>query len=489
MRFVRRPSSSDLRRETSWQLRALLLLLVLLGLTACGAESSSSSEIGRIDAPLVTQSASGTTYRLEGVTLTVSGPTNATLTSNDTDPNETELTAELPVGTYSALLEPGWSLVRLTEDGPTVVDADLLSPNPTTLTIQSNAVTHLTLSFAAEGAAIQFAPGSLEVDFEVIEGTPSLPLLAAEPVSLPGTPIDLAAGAGRAFVLAGTSLAGFDTSGAKVFETAPGFSGGTPRAVLADDQDAIVVSTNTSNIVLTRVEGTTGGIIDSLTFPTNSSLVTQSGVCAVRDAAGRVVVATNENGAEVRVRAFSGGALHYLTFLSGPYVQPTFCDLVAKPDGSVVHGGRAGGQRIHLTHVDSNGFAQPLGTFGVGVTSGFQLADGSGQSVFAAWSDGNRLSFGQFGAGFDHLLAEHYDGPNAVSDLLTGTFAGQSPSLLLAGQLGGEAFLGTFSWAGAPQSVNTGNGTGVVAADAGQGLIWSLIAQGGSEYVLHVHPQ
>src|SRR5690606_310398 len=138
-RFVRRPSSSDLRRETSWQLRALLLLLVLLGLTACGAESSSSSEIGRIDAPLVTQSASGTTYRLEGVTLTVSGPTNATLTSNDTDPNETELTAELPVGTYSALLEPGWSLVRLTEDGPTVVDADLLSPNPTTLTIQSNA--------------------------------------------------------------------------------------------------------------------------------------------------------------------------------------------------------------------------------------------------------------------------------------------------------------------------------------------------------------
>lgn len=472
---------------TSWVVGWVCATLCALALAACSGQSSVEGEVGRIDATLVTQTPNGTTYRLENVTVTVTGPTSTSLVSDDSDPAETELTTELPVGSYTATLEPGWSLVRLSETGSTGVPATLLSPNPIAVTIHAGEVTRVTLRFETSGGVIEFEPGALQVDVEVVETTPALPLLTTAPVSLPGNVLDVAAGPNRAYVLAGSTVVGLTPTGDTLFQWP--VPTGTPRAVLADGETAVVVATSTSTLHVTRLDGTTGSAIETVNFPTASTIMASSEVCATVDPAGRIVVATNENGNEVRTRSFDGSNLFYMATVTGAFAQPMRCDLVAKPEGRTFLGVRTTTQRIQLTRLEPTGLPTLLGSVGSGVSGGFQLADGGspdGLFVASGVPGGLRLSLTE-GSG-ETVLAELGPAPGAVNDLISGTFAGQSGlSVLVAGQLGG-AFVGTFAPDGSALSENRESGSSVLAADAGDGLVWALV-QEGSQTLLRLYPE
>jgi hypothetical protein len=82
------------------------------------AESEQPREFATLGMPLVTQ-ANGVTYRLREATFNVSGPVSVLL-SSDTDPLADAITATLPTGDYTVLLEPGWTLTR--EDASGIPD-------------------------------------------------------------------------------------------------------------------------------------------------------------------------------------------------------------------------------------------------------------------------------------------------------------------------------------------------------------------------------
>lgn len=480
--------TADSRWWGTWSRLPILLLLTTLGLWlgGCGSEDPGKLNTGRVDAQLVTTAASGTSYRLESVTLTIDGPTPTTLVGDDTDPDETILAAELDAGAYTAILEPGWTLVRLDEEGPVPEEATLLSPNPAAFTITSGAVTSLTLTFQTSGGVIQFAPGTLEVDIDVVTTTPSLPVLASSAPSLPGAPLDLAAGPGLAYVLTSTSLVGLEPGGSMVFNAV--LPSGTGRTVLADGDDAVVVTTEGTTARLLRYDAT-GNLIGSVPFNTGF-FSPQSEVCATRSPSGLIVVATHENGPEVRVRAFDGPNLHWMSVLNGPFAQPLRCDLFVKQNDITVFGARTGSQSIQVNRIFPDGISGGTTTLGAGVTDRFQIADdGSPEGFLAAWGGPGSAQLVRVDGGSLSMLQVLAGSTNTVRELLSGSFFGQ-PGLtaVLAGQVGGEGFLGAFTVEGEPVSENRDGGSEIIAADAGHGLLWTL-ATGPTERLLTAYPQ
>jgi len=133
---------------------------------ACDGPQGFTTEFGTMD--LALQSDVGdTTYQLGNASFDISGTTDMTLTAEDTD-QESLLEQDLPVGPYRITLEPGWQLFELTEQGPSAVDATLLTDIPIAFDIVEGAVTDVSFEFQVRGDDIALgASGSLRVGIGV----------------------------------------------------------------------------------------------------------------------------------------------------------------------------------------------------------------------------------------------------------------------------------------------------------------------------------
>jgi hypothetical protein len=134
-----------------------MLLLGGLGslLAGCGNGSGggdTEDAVGQLALPLVTQGASGITYRLREATFAISrygyyegppgtggamagggmgsggsGGNDVVLVSSEDDPDATSISVSLEEGTYYVQLLPGWHFEKESPTGTEVVEATLLS--------------------------------------------------------------------------------------------------------------------------------------------------------------------------------------------------------------------------------------------------------------------------------------------------------------------------------------------------------------------------
>jgi hypothetical protein len=454
------------------RLVAISISCLAFWLVAC-SQGPDVTSIGRVSTALVTTSPSGTEYGLRSVTITIAGPTPTTLMSNDTDPNETSLTAELAVGSYSATLEPGWVLERLDPNGPVAVDATLLSPNPVAFSISANTTANVTFLFQTDGGVIIFDPGTLVVDFEVQETTPTLPLLAEIDVAFVGNVVDVAATPGRGFVLSSDNLASFAGDGSLVFQTALPF--GNARRVVAAGNDSIVVGIINNSLAVVRYD-LNGLLLESFQVPANASILAGSEVCVDHDGVGRLAVVTHENGSEMRVRVLNGPNILNTMAIMGNLASPGRCEVFFRPDGRVVFGARGNGAQMFLAEMAPGGaplFVVNLPGTGTGR---FQLADdGTSDGLFAAFENGGGLELRRLVSGGGILWSTGFTGinPSSANQLLSGSFLGAPGiSAFLAGGLGGTDYLTAVADDGTPIAEVTTGGPQLVGADAAGGLLW-----------------
>jgi hypothetical protein len=137
----------------------------LMGCGSSGAPGAKNKAMGTIRMTLTAQT-NGTTYRLRNAIFDISGVVSLSLDS-ETNPNASVLSATLPAGNYSIYLQDGWFLERL--DGTTfvVVDATLVSPNPTSFAIVTATTTNVLYQFATNGTIVSIGSGTLDVSIDV----------------------------------------------------------------------------------------------------------------------------------------------------------------------------------------------------------------------------------------------------------------------------------------------------------------------------------
>jgi hypothetical protein len=127
------------------------------------------SEQGQIQLSLIGVSNSGTAYRLRQAIIVVQGPSSTTFLDSDTDPNSSTLGASVPVGLYTAFLQEGWVLERLSDLGgsPQPLQATLLSPNPIGFAVAPGQATRVPLRFSVGDETLDI--GSFDIVLEVEE--------------------------------------------------------------------------------------------------------------------------------------------------------------------------------------------------------------------------------------------------------------------------------------------------------------------------------
>ena len=129
---------------------------------------------GTLNLPLVT-TVSGHTYRLTGY-IYYNGAAFGQLFLGD----ETELSATLPTGNYSAYLEY-YSLERLDDQGNYVpVQATLVSSNFQSFTIYNLASTTISFQFQTDGLIVTVGSGNLHVAVDVTEVPPTCTILGSD---------------------------------------------------------------------------------------------------------------------------------------------------------------------------------------------------------------------------------------------------------------------------------------------------------------------
>lgn len=134
-------------RRMTRRVGTLLLVAAGLGLAGCGNAGQGNGEpenkVGQLALPLVTQGASGTTYRLRDATFNIyrygywggggssvgggGGSVLVTSVSSETDPNAATISVSLEEGSYYLELVPGWHFEQQTSSGWEDVEATLLS--------------------------------------------------------------------------------------------------------------------------------------------------------------------------------------------------------------------------------------------------------------------------------------------------------------------------------------------------------------------------
>ncbi|MGB0588611.1 MAG: hypothetical protein ACPGU1_02930 [Myxococcota bacterium] len=146
---------------------AATALLVALSLTtgACGSDEASIApgQTGTIQLALTALGSDGETYRLRHGTLTIDGATASYVDLEDVSGDSPIYRATVNVGTYSITLAEGWTLQRQEGDQFIDVAAQLVSPNPTTVTVQPNALSVISIILETVDAEVEFATGDLEV--------------------------------------------------------------------------------------------------------------------------------------------------------------------------------------------------------------------------------------------------------------------------------------------------------------------------------------
>jgi hypothetical protein len=136
-------------------------------------QETAIGEKGEIVLQLIGRAPSGTVYRLQHASVLVQGAGVSLVLESDPTSEATRLGAQVPVGMYTALLQGGWWLERVTASGEKgiVLPAELVSANPATFTVTAGGVAAVPLRFQVSGETAE--SGRFEIVLEVLE--PSSP--------------------------------------------------------------------------------------------------------------------------------------------------------------------------------------------------------------------------------------------------------------------------------------------------------------------------
>jgi hypothetical protein len=147
------------RRLTLWATLALL--------SGCaGAPSTDEgTTLGSLSVPLAVD-VNGQHYRLNGATLSFSGPVNGTLSESE---DGTIAFASLPPGSYEIELGGDWSLQRQSDAEFAIVEADLASANPRPMTIVAEQTAVISYAFVTDGVPVSFANGLAQINLTVLD--------------------------------------------------------------------------------------------------------------------------------------------------------------------------------------------------------------------------------------------------------------------------------------------------------------------------------
>ncbi|HWB78265.1 MAG TPA: hypothetical protein VG755_25040 [Nannocystaceae bacterium] len=112
---------------------------------------------------------SGQTYSLQEAIFVIDN--NWGIFTDDLPDGSASAAQALPEGSHTLLLADGWQVVRGAEGEaqPTLVDAELLTPNPLEIIITDKMVTNVTYVFQIEGEHVPFVAGSVDVDVDFQE--------------------------------------------------------------------------------------------------------------------------------------------------------------------------------------------------------------------------------------------------------------------------------------------------------------------------------
>lgn len=145
--------------------RVALATCFVLGAAACGqlGQEPEAGAYGTVQMALTAVGSDGDTYRIRSATLRLNGPTSATVDLEEAFGDSPVFSATIDVGHYTIAMDDGWVLQRDTGEGFVDVDATLISPNPTYLTITRDTLSVAAVIFETVDAEIEFATGDLEV--------------------------------------------------------------------------------------------------------------------------------------------------------------------------------------------------------------------------------------------------------------------------------------------------------------------------------------
>jgi len=141
--------------------------------TACDGGSATVVDAlsgqGQLQLNLIGVSNTGNAYRLRQAIIVVQGPSSTIFLNSDEDPDATSLGASVAVGSYSAFLQEGWILERLSDSGgtPQPLRATLLSPNPVGFSVAGGEATIVPLRFSVGDETVDV--GSFDIVLEVEE--------------------------------------------------------------------------------------------------------------------------------------------------------------------------------------------------------------------------------------------------------------------------------------------------------------------------------
>ena len=152
----------------SYHIAAVLSPVVAFAMGACTGPSVSEPAIGTLTINLAT-SIGGRVYRLRDATITVTGPDSVQVFHTEDLPDRSSLSANVPAGAYSALLDPGWQLERLEQFSQATVNAELASDNPLHFRVGFGQRTVMPLRFRTNIGEVDLTQGyDIELDVEEV---------------------------------------------------------------------------------------------------------------------------------------------------------------------------------------------------------------------------------------------------------------------------------------------------------------------------------
>jgi hypothetical protein len=125
-----------------------------------GCSGTPDVSIGSVTVNLVGQATSGNIYRLRDAVITVrsDGAPDQVFRTED-DPDRTLLSADVAAGDYTATVQPGWRLERISGGTAVPVSAQLASPNPEEFTVAPRQRTTVPLRFRVDAEDVDLAEG------------------------------------------------------------------------------------------------------------------------------------------------------------------------------------------------------------------------------------------------------------------------------------------------------------------------------------------
>jgi hypothetical protein len=124
--------------------------------------------LGALSMPIATI-VNGIRYRLTNDAFSIAGPVSRALQHNGSG---TIVFAAVPEGDYEVTLHDGWVLERQAESGFEPVQAELVSPNPRPVRIESEQTTMVAWVFETEGAPLSLEPpGVFQGNLAVVDST------------------------------------------------------------------------------------------------------------------------------------------------------------------------------------------------------------------------------------------------------------------------------------------------------------------------------